>query len=1165
MITKCTNCGFDNPPGMRFCGNCGARLANSLPSAGSAAAVSLPAAEVTAESLGIMMGADLAQRMQAAGLDAAGQRRNVTVVFADLSGYTTLSEQLDGEDLYEIIQQYIRLLLNNISKYEGIVDKLTGDGLMALFGAPIAHENNAERAVRAALDMQSDVLEFSRALKRQLGIELKMRVGLHAGAVVVGGVGSNLLMDYTAIGDTVNLARRIEESAPPGAILVSESVYRLTRVLFEYQQISVLNPKGITQPVVAFRVLGLRSSPGIVRGVEGLRAPMIGRDQELEQLKKALSIFITRKQGQFFMVTGEAGLGKSRLKAEFKAVLRQYPVRVLEGQSQAYRRSISYWIFLDVLFSLLQVNQTTPQPQVRERLIQTVYQALGSQAAEVLPYFEQLLSLPYSDIAAAERVRFLDAGQLRQQIFLAVRDLLLAEAARRPLLLILEDLHWADEASLELLRFLVESLRKAPISILAITRLIQPGSMLRTVEWAQNYLIGRFHHIPIQSLSELESQQLLSQLLTISNLPEKLHEQILQRAAGIPFYLEEILRMLIDEGIIQRETDHWRLAAGTDSLAIGVPETLHDLILARVDRLDPMLRRILQIASVIGKNFSLPVLNAVLQPASAGDLHANLAALVEREFLLPQPDGPEQEYSFRHILMSDAIYATLLRRERSKLHGRVGEAIEVLYSDRLEGQIELLAHHYRWSTQLDRALHYLILAGQKAIRNYVNEQARQHLEAALELLPQINYHPYQAMQAQMGLGDVLLFTGDYQTARQHYLTAMQTIKQSQDGFYPEERSVLLRKIAKTCERQGDYEQALAYLAEARAALEDSPITMPVELAQVWNDLGWVHFRRGSFAEAQQLLQQALGLVEATDAYDAIASIYNRLGGIAYNQGEWDGAARFLRKSIAIRESIHDVVGLATSFNNLGLLEIEMGEYDNALENLTRSYELKTRLGQAEGIAMALNNLAWLRIQRGELVEAGQDLDQALELASQIGYSSLLRQILKNFGELHLAAGRWEKAQQVLAEDTAGLSEQAALDELIDTYRLLGEAALGCGDLAAAQGWAQQAEELIASLGNEADELSAIQRGEIRLFRGRLAIQRREWDLAAKALRESETIFQKLRSRLHLGRVSYQLGVLAESMADQRTAQLRFREAALLFQSIGAKLEEQRAEQARLHQ
>ncbi len=1107
-----------------------------------------------------MMGSDLAERLRRAGVEASGQRRNVTVLFADISGYTALSGRIDGEDLYNLVQEYVRTLSNNVYKYEGVVDKLTGDGLMALFGAPISHENNAERAVRAALDMQNDLHEMSRKVWKELGVDLNVRIGLHSGSVIVGGIGSDLLMNYTAIGDTVNLAHRIEEAAPPGAILISEAVFKQVRAFFDCQQISVLNPKGIAHPVVAYRVVGLRTQAGSVRGIEGLRAPMIGRDQELIQLKQAAQDMVENRRGQFALITGDAGLGKSRLTAEFKASLDQANVRILEGQSLAYRR-VSYWLIREVLLNYLGLPSTTHPLQVRERLKRYTYQLMGSQASEALPYLEHLMSLPYSDPQAGERVRRMEAGQLRQQVFLAVRDLLLLESYNLPLVLVLDDLHWADEVSLDLLYFLLEVLRQSPIFILAISRSIEAGALERAVIWARQNLVERFRHIPLQNLSLDQSKQLLYLLLSIPDLPESLREQIVQRAAGVPFYLEEILRMLIDQGVIRNDNGRWQVVPGADVSSLGVPDTLQELILARFDRLQPAQRKLLQVASVIGKDFSLPVLSAVIQDAESLGLHAALDVVVEREFILPQPGASDTEYTFRHILMSDAIYGTMLRKDRSVLHGQVADSIEQLYADRLEEQVEVLANHYRWSPRLDRALHYLILAGQKAARNHVNLQARQHFDVALELLPVVTHTAYQAYQVHSGMGDARLFSGDYAEARADYEHALETLSQEEAGTCVEEHSSLQRKIARTFERQGDYDQAVAHLSMAQNVLDGLPTAFPVERAQVWNDLAWIYFRRGNFPEADKLLNKALSLVKSSDAYDVIASIYNRLGGVAYNQGNWEGAATFLRRSIAIRESIRDLANLATSFNNLGLLEIEMGHFDSALENLTRSYELKTRLGQAEGVAMALNNLGWLRIQRGELDEARQVLQQALDLSQQIGYTSLYWQVLANMGEMYLAAEDWEQARRVLDETARAWQELGVTDQLADNYRQLGEAALGSGNIEAALGWVKKAGDLLEEIGNAANSHSAVWRARYLRLRGRLSIRLGDWHAAQTYLEESRAIFHKLRSRLDQARILYCLGELAQAQGEQAVAQERYTQAVAIFRAIGARLDVQRAEQA----
>lgn len=1160
MSTVCANCGFDNPPGMRFCGNCGTRLGETQ--ASPSAAPAAPAAESNpfGPSFGTMIGADLAERLRRAGVEATGQRRNVTVLFADISGYTALSERIDSETIYSMIQEFIRVLSADVYKYEGVVDKITGDGLMALFGAPISHENNAERAIRSALDMQNDLHELRRKLQDEIGFNLEVHIGVHSGSVIVGGIGSDLMMNYTAIGDTVNLAHRIEEAAPPGAILISEAVYRQVRAIMDCQQISVLNPKGIAHPVVAYRVTGVKARPGLVRGIEGLSAPMVGRDLELRQLKQALADLTENGRGQFAIVTGEAGLGKSRLTAEFKALVDQSAVTVLEGQSLAYRR-VSYWLIREVLYCYLELPSTTPPLQVRERLSRTVHQRLGLQAVEALSYLEHLMALPYSDASAAERIRRMDPSQLRQQIFLTVRDLLLVDIHVRPLLLILDDLHWADDASLDLLFFLLDSLRSEPIFILAISRQVQAGGLERVVNWASQNLGERFHRIPLQSLSRDQSKQLLALLLSIPALPEKLHDQILQRAAGVPFYLEEILRMLMDQNVIRNVSSQWQVVDGANAANLGVPDTLQELILARFDRLQPDHRRILQVASVIGKDFSLPVLGSVLPSADLSDLRSAVDLLIQRDFILPQPGSVDTEYTFRHVLMSDAIYGTMLRKDRSALHGRVAETIEQMFVDRLDEQVELLANHYRWSARSDRALHYTILAGQKATNTQVYQQSGQYYETALELMKGVDYSPLQAYQVYSGLGDAQLFFGEYPKARGYYQQALQALAPAGADQYIEERSSLYRRIARTHERQGDYDQALSRLDQAQQTLDISLADYPVERAQVWNDLAWIHYRRGNLIETQTLLLKALALVEPTEAYEVKASIYNRLGGVAFNQGEWELAADYLQKSIAIRESTRDLVNLATSLMNLGTLDLEMGKLDSALTHQKRGYEIKVRLGQAEGIALALSNLGWAHIQRGDLAEALAVLEKARSLTEQIGYSSLQRFILRNLGELNMAAEKWDQAQEYFVQYLRQLAGTGASESLGDSYRLLGEAALGANELDAALKWAKKAADVWDISAQSKKNITSTEWADYLRFRGMLATRQGDWSTALEYFHESRAVFKRLHSVLNEARVIYQMGCLAQMRGEREEGREAFASAAGTFHAVGARLDAQKAEQS----
>ncbi|MFM8322270.1 MAG: ATP-binding protein [Chloroflexota bacterium] len=1138
---------------MKFCGNCGTRLVDAAPGSSS------PDAAPFGAQFGTMIGADLADRLRRAGVEASGQRRNVTVLFADISGFTALSQRIDSEDLYNMIQRYVRVLSANVYKYDGVVDKIAGDGLMALYGAPISHENNAERAIRSAMDMQVDLQELNKELRKEIDFDLSVRIGLHSGSVIVGGIGSDLMMNYTAIGDTVNLASRLESSGVPGGILISEAVYRQVRKFVDCEQQAPLQLKGIAQPVVAYRVIGLKSRPGSARGIEGLHAPMIGRDAELNRLRLAVDDLLEHRHGQFALITGEAGLGKSRLTAEFKAALDRDQVRVLEGQSLAYRR-VSYWLIRELLLCYLELPSTAPLLEVRERLAQQLDLRLGEDARETLPLLEHLMGLPYSDPEAGERLKRMDPAQLRQLIFLAMRDLLAVELQYCPLVLVLDDLHWADDASLELVRFLLDALRLSPLFVLAISRVLLPGPLEQAVKWARLNLGERYHEINLVNLSRDQSQLLLDLLLSIPELPDKLRDQILQRAAGIPFYLEEILRMLIDQGVLHNQDGQWQVVPGADPAALGVPDTLQELILARFDRLQPGLRRTLQMASVIGRTFSLPLLSAVLPLQDARDLYAVLEELEKREFVQAKA-ASRTEYNFRHILMSDAIYGTILRKERSAMHGQVAETIERMYADRLDEQVELLANHYRWSPYPDRALHYLVLSGQRSAGNQAYLQASQQLEAALELSQRVQPSPSQMHQIYSGLGDAQLFFGEYPRAREYYEQALRQLRLEADGCALNQVSSLHRRIARTHERQGEYEMAMANLTLGRDLLQQASERFPDEQAQVLNDLGWLHYRRGNMAEAEALLQGSLVLVEGSDAYDVIASIYNRLGGIAFNKGDGENAAVYIRKSIAIREATRDLVNLAASFNNFGLLEIEMGQLDDAYGHLARCLELKTRLGQPEGIAIALNNLGWLNVQRGELDAAHQDLEKASELSRQIGYSSLQSGILKNLAVLALMRRDWRQAQALTEQYLATIDGDSAPESLADCYCMLGQAAFGAGEIEQARRWAAQAGALLDDSGFLADNPDAFERGDYLRLLGMLAAQSGDWTAAEEHFNESQALFARHHSLLNEARAGYQLGCLAQQRGDLDRAAEIFSRLETTFKRIGARLDQQWAEEA----
>ncbi len=1132
---------------MRFCGNCGTRLVEA-PLEPKNPLEGNPAAQV-----GAMMGTDLLERFKKAGLEAAGQRRNVTVLFVDLSGYTQLSEHTDEEVLYELIQKYLQILANDVYKYGGTVDKFTGDGLMALFGAPIAQENNAELALRAAQDMHADVARLSDQIRHKLGQDLHIHIGMHSGSVIVGGVGSNLMMNYTAIGDTVNLAQRLEASAAPGTTLVSDETYQQTRTLFDFTDISTLQLKGITRPVRGYRLIGLKTHPGLARGVEGLQAPMIGREAELERLIKAGSALLEKKEGRFVLITGEAGIGKSRLKRELKAWSGYSSINILEGQSLNYRRLVGYWIILDALRGLIEVTPDTSPYVVREKLVAKVRHSMGERAGEALPYLEHLFSLTFSDPSSAVRFRYLDASQLRQQIFISVRDWIAAEARQRPILLILEDLHWADQASLDMLYFLLDTVRHVPLLILAISRPMTEGTLNKINDWARQNLGDRFYDIQLRSLTPDQSETLLYQLLETPEIPPLVHDQILERAAGVPFYLEEILRMLIDKGMFRRENKRWKVSPEVDLSALEVPNTLEGLILTRFDRINETHRRILQIASVIGVQFNLQLLQNVAHPIDNNSFRASLQFLSDHEFIHPQSDSPFTEYTFRHTLMSDAIYKTMLKRDRSELHGQIGQAIESISSLNLDSQVEILARHFSLSPMKDRALYYLMRAGQKAAHNYANEQARQYYEQALEILPEVDHQPAQSLQVHTDLGDVLVFIGEYEAARENFLAAVAIISALEPALYAEELAGLHRKIGTTYERQAEYDQALACLEEAQKTLEDCASNACVVRAQIFNDIGWIYVRRGSLEEAEQNLLKALKLVEDTTRFDVIASIYNRLGGVYFQKSQRDLASSYVQKSLALREEMGDIAAVARSYNNLGLLDWAGGKWDSALINLNRSFELHANLGDIEGIIDLHGNLGLLHMDRGDVDVAKQHFEESLAKAQQIGHSYIIGITYMYLSRLSGLIEDWQNALEYGNQSLKILNEIGAQDDIPDVYTNISQACLGLGNLEEAQKWAEDAKQLYEQ--RQTDNSSpSDDRGKVLRLLGDISCQRKDFDRADQYLKESLAIFAGRSDQLERARGLVSQAKLAAARKDMATSRVLVNEARLIFRQLGANLD-----------
>ncbi len=565
--------------------------------------------------------AALAQQ-EAATSALRGERKQVTVMFADISGFTAMSEKLDPEEVRSMINACFERLGAVIDRYDGHIDKFIGDEIMALFGAPVAHENDPERTLRAALDMVAALEAFNAEHAERIPKPLALHFGINTGLVIAGGIGTRQRQDYSVMGDPVNLAARLEGLSETGEILVGEDTYRLTALLFEFQALKPIKVKGKAKPVQVYRLQGVKKGiPTQIRGVEGLSSPLVGRQKEMALLKETLANF-QKGQGGVVSIIGEAGLGKSRLITELGLMCSQKPQEEqpdwAEGRALSYGQSASYLVARDLLHHLLGVNSEAAPAEVDQALRSEIELLFPIQTADIYPYLGHLLEVPL-DEESKQRIKYLEGEALTRRILQSAQDYISVRARQHPLALVWEDLHWADPSSLGLLKALLPLTEQCPLLLLLVYR-PRRERRIWTFHQEAREMMGEAHlAIELAPLTLAESRELLTNLLGVCDLPEKTSQLILSKAEGNPFFVEEVIRSLIESGVITPSDDGQRWLVTGDVDDIQIPDTLQGVVMARIDRLDPESKRILQVASVIGRTFQYKVLAYILNGSKVAE------------------------------------------------------------------------------------------------------------------------------------------------------------------------------------------------------------------------------------------------------------------------------------------------------------------------------------------------------------------------------------------------------------------------------------------------------------------------------------------------------------------------------------------------------------------
>ena len=651
LAAACPNCGTELPAQAQFCSNCGHRLTEQA-----AAPQAAPEPESPTARIEQYIPAELLAKLESARAKGGmqGERRVVTMLFCDVQGSTAAAEQLDPEEWAEIMNGAFEHLIAPVYRYEGTLARLMGDAILAFFGAPIGHEDDPQRAVMAGLEIIKGIVPYREEVKSQWSLDFNVRVGINTGLVVVGEVGSDQRVEYTALGDAVNLASRMEQTAAPGTVQITEDTYKHVAPLFEFEDLGGIEVKGKREPVRAYRVLELKAEPGQVRRIEGLDSPLIGREREIGALREAVAK-LAKGHGQIFSVMGEAGLGKSRLVAELRHLLEaegmvsangaDATLAWHEGRSQSYETTTPYAPFSVILERFFGLDAGQSDGEKYGSLRARIVEVLPDRVIETAPFVATMLGIKLEG-EDADRVKYLEPPQLREQVFRSTTELIEQSASQRPLVLVFEDLHWIDPTSLELLEQLMALTDRVALMIICLFRPWRQEPSWRFHETAARDYPHRYASVQLQPLDADRSRELVANLLHVEDLPEKVRALILEKAEGNPFFVEEVIRSLLDAQLVVRTNSHWQATREIEN--ISVPDTLAGVINARLDRLDDASKRVAQTAAVIGREFQVEALSEVYD--ADGSLDESLRDLQRRELIRETSRVPHRVFTFKHAM-----------------------------------------------------------------------------------------------------------------------------------------------------------------------------------------------------------------------------------------------------------------------------------------------------------------------------------------------------------------------------------------------------------------------------------------------------------------------------------------------------------------------------------
>ena len=1030
-----------------------------------------------------------------------GERKQVTILFCDLANSTPIAERIGPEAMHTLLNRFFEFALNEVHRYEGTINQFLGDGFMALFGAPIAHEDHARRAVLAALTLQRTLQDAN--VGKPYGEECQFRMGLNSGLVVVGSIGDNLRMDYSAIGDTTNLASRLQQAAEPETILVSENTTRLVQGTVRLEALTPVEVKGKTEPVPIYKVIGTlpRRSP-IASRSERILSPFVGRERELVTLE-ALFAQVEAGQGQVVGIVAEAGGGKSRLLYEFRQCLQDKRVIYLEGRCLSYGSSIPYHPLIDLVRQHCAIAEGDNAETMREK-VRGALQEVGMDAEEFSPYLLQLLGVK----AGTASIAVLTPEALRTRTFETLKQMSLQGSQQQPLIVEIEDLHWIDQTSEAYLSSLVESL--TGVSMLLLTT-YRPGYRPPWVEKSYTTQVSLSNLTPQHAVTVIHSTR------QQQALPQPLERVIIEKAQGNPFFLEELTRAVIERG--------------SPAAAIEVPDTIQGVLSARIDRLPEAHKRLLQTAAVLGREFAPALLQELWE--GAGPLEAMLLELKHLEFLYDRPGIVEPTYIFKHALTQDVVYDSLLITQRQVLHAAAGHAMERLYAEGLAEHYEELTHHFTLGEGWEKAFDYLTRSGDKARKAYANQEAitfyTQALEVSRRITPALNEAHLLPIYEGRGLAWML------PTQREAAIADFERMHQlaHASGQVHQEGISLCHLAFAYYHMQSDeqlpliehYAQEAQHLAQR---LGDTHI-----LAQSLTALGSVAVNRGQVEEAEQHFAASLQLSRREGDNAGLPRTLRFLSSLAYWQGHFLSAIRHAQEGATIARALQEGFHELHCLTFLSLACWSQGDYRQAFrithEVMTKAQERHNRFFQSR----IQNHLGWFSRELGAVSRAVEWDQESMDLGRTQSIANVEISALINLGLDYLALGQHARALSYL-ESTLDRVVREAFGS--HNWRWQIRILMGLAELSSLTGDDDQALRYMEEGLKEAQRTSSQKYVALGwALRGKIIAKLGNAETAGTELQRAFSLAEQLQSPSLLYPIAYDLGQWHESAGKEREA------------------------------